>query len=53
MVINKKIKCQHCETIIEQTGKCTCEKVRLVNGIIVEGVAGVDYIDISAQLLNE
>jgi len=53
LTIPKKIKCVHCETIIENAGKCSCGKVNLVSGIIVEGSFGKDYIDVSAILLNE
>ena len=53
MKINKKIKCVHCNSIIENNGKCICGKVNMINGIITEGKMGADYLDVSAQLLNE
>jgi len=53
MEIVKKIKCIHCETVVEQNGNCNCGKVKLTNGIITEGSLGKDYVDVSAQLLNE
>lgn len=53
MKITKKVKCVHCQTIIEQNGNCVCGKVRLTNGVITEGALGKDFVDISAQLLNE
>lgn len=53
MTITKKVKCIHCESVVEQNGSCSCGKVKLTNGIIIEGNIGKDYIDVSAQLLNE
>jgi hypothetical protein len=53
MKITKKVKCVHCQSIVEHNGNCVCGKVKLINGIITEGNLGKDYVDISAQLLNE
>jgi len=53
MELKKKIKCQHCFIIIEENGQCDCKKVNMIQGIITEGKLGIDYIDISARLLNE
>lgn len=53
MQISKKLKCVHCQTVVEQNGSCSCGKVKITNGTITEGSLGIDYIDISAQLLNE
>jgi len=53
MNIVKKIKCVHCQTIIEENGVCKCGKIKIVQGTIIEGALGLDYIDISAKLLNE
>lgn len=57
MKIQKKIKCLHCNKEIECNEgicvcKCECGKVALNGEIITEGVQGVDYVDISPQLLN-
>ena len=58
-MIDKKIRCIHCNqeivvnplsTIVQ---KCHCGKLTLNNGIITEGAQGVDWVDISPQLLNE
>jgi len=53
MIISKKVKCVHCGSVVEQNGSCVCGKVKLTNGIITEGSLGKDYIDVSAQVLNE
>ena len=53
MKIDKKIKCLHCESVITESGQCTCGKVKLIKGIITEGKFGVDFVDVSATLLNE
>jgi len=53
MKINKKIKCLHCQNVVEENGKCECGIVILSNNIIVEGKLGIDYEDMSAILLNE
>lgn len=53
MQINKKVKCVHCQSIVEHNGSCICGKVKVTNGTITEGILGKDYVDISAQLLNE
>jgi len=53
MKITKKVKCVHCQSIVEEDGSCSCGKVKLTKGTITEGRLGVDYVDISAQLLNE
>jgi len=53
MQINKKVKCLHCQSVVEHDGSCSCGKVRITNGTITEGSLGRDYVDISARLLNE
>jgi hypothetical protein len=53
MIIEKRIKCVHCNSIIIETGNCTCGKVKVIKGIITEGKLGEDFIDVSATLLNE
>ena len=53
MKITKKIKCVHCQSVIEDNGACICGKVILTNGTITEGKLGADYVDVSAKLLNE
>jgi len=53
MNIPKKVKCLHCHEVVEQNGSCACGKVKLVQGTITEGSLGKDYVDISAQILNE
>ena len=58
MKISKKIKCIHCNTILECTEThcvktCSCKKVSLNGEIITEGVCGKDYLDVSPKLLNE
>lgn len=53
MQINKKVKCLHCNGVIEQNGSCNCGKVKITDGTITEGSLGKDYVDISAMLLNE
>ena len=58
-VIKDKIKCIHCgsEIVLECTDtcmtKCSCGKVSTNNGVIIEGTQGIDWVDISPQLLNE
>jgi hypothetical protein len=53
MQLKKKIQCVHCHEIIDGNKRCSCGKVVIVNNIIVEGMIGKDYIDLSQQLLNE
>jgi late competence protein required for DNA uptake (superfamily II DNA/RNA helicase) len=53
MKIIKKLKCNHCGSLIESHGKCSCGKVVLCENTIVEGKVGTDYIDLSPILLNE
>ena len=56
--MQKKIRCVHCGheiTILERTTiaqACMCNKVCVNNGVILEGAQGVDWVDISPQLLN-
>ena len=58
-MIDKKIKCVHCGQEIKINPlstiviKCACGKITLNNGIITEGSQGIDWVDISPQLLNE
>lgn len=53
----KKVKCVHCNDQIAGSGsnliKCRCGKVSLRGNVIVEGVEGKDFVDVSPQLLNE
>lgn len=53
MNITKKVKCNHCGSVVETEGTCSCGKVTLSANMVVEGVLGKDYSDMSAQLLNE
>ena len=53
MKIAKKIKCVHCQFVVEDDGSCNCGKVKLIHGSITEGKLGNDYIDVSQVLLNE
>lgn len=56
--MDKKIKCVHCghEMTISQYNttaqSCSCNRVSINNGIILEGAQGIDWVDISPQLLN-
>ena len=58
-MIKEKIKCIHCNTeiVLDNTSispiKCSCGKIITNNGVIIEGVKGVDWVDISPKLLNE
>jgi len=57
MKLQKKIKCVACGSILECNEstcvcKCSCGKVAINNGIITEGVLGVDYTDVSPKILN-
>jgi len=58
-MIKEKVKCVHCGTeltldcdVICEV-KCECGKVSTNNGVIVEGVQGKDWVDVSPRLLNE
>ncbi len=54
MRLTKKAQCLKCNSMVDTEGACTCGFVQIVNDkIITEGVAGKDYVDMSAQLLNE
>jgi len=53
MRLAKKVKCVHCQSVVETEGKCTCGKVKLTDDTITEGQLGTDYVDVSAKLLNE
>lgn len=53
MQITKKVKCLHCEDVIEGTKTCSCGKITIADNVITEGVAGKDYVDVSQKLLNE
>ena len=53
MKITKKVKCNSCGSIVESHGKCSCGKIILCENVIVEGKVGIDYTDLSQQLLNE
>jgi len=58
-MMDQKIKCVHCgtEMVLECTDvcvtKCECGKITTNNGVILEGQRGLDWVDISPQLLNE
>jgi hypothetical protein len=58
IMIQKKIKCLHCnsEVICSDAineSKCSCGKNVINRTMIVEGVQGTDYIDVTPVLLNE
>ena len=54
MNINKKIKCNHCQAIVESNGKCDCQKIILVeNQLVSQAIVGLDYTDLSPKLLME
>ena len=53
MEIVKKVKCLHCEEILEGNKICKCGKVTLAKDVVTEGVLGKDYIDVGQKLLNE
>ena len=58
-MMEKKIKCIHCdsELILDCNdvcvSECTCGKISINNGVILEGVQGTDWVDVSPKLLNE
>ena len=56
MEIKKKFKCVHCGGVVECnqgvcTTTCSCGKVKLTGGVVVEGTLGVDYVDDSQKYL--
>ena len=57
-MLTKKIKCIHCSNVItidENTTvsqSCSCKKVSVNNGLILEGAQGVDWVDVSPKLLK-
>ena len=57
--LDKKIQCVHCqmEMVVDSTmqakATCSCGKVAINNGVILEGAQGVDWVDVSPQLLTE
>jgi len=57
--IEQVIKCIHCDqemivdSLIQEKRVCSCGKVSTNGGVIIEGAQGVDWIDVSSQLLNE
>lgn len=53
MKIPKKLKCVHCQDVIQGNTTCKCGTVSLVNETVVLGQLGKDYQDISAILLTE
>jgi len=53
MKISKKVKCLHCNSVIENNGRCECQAIFMVEGTVTEGALGKDYLDVSAVLLNE
>jgi hypothetical protein len=40
-------------TLTQENVQCACGKVSITNGVILEGAQGVDWIDVTPQLLNE
>jgi len=54
MKIIKKYECIHCKTIVEENGKCSCQKIILVeNQLVSLAVVGLDYNDLTPKLLQE
>lgn len=53
MEIKKKVKCMHCNGVVEHSGSCNCGSIVMVEGVVNGAYAGKDYIDISPRLLNE
>jgi len=57
-MLTKKIKCVHCSNVITVDEhatipqSCTCRKISVNNGLIIEGTQGVDWVDVSPKLLN-
>lgn len=52
MTIQKRIKCVQCGDIVENTGNCSCGKIKIVDGVVKEGSV-TDYVDVSLKMLNE
>lgn len=52
-MINKKVQCKHCQNILTKNGTCSCQKVSLAENKVVKGLSDIDYVDLSAKLLNE
>ena len=58
-MIDKKVRCIHCkgemklDSLSTIVVKCSCGKITMNNGVITEGAQGVDWVDISPQLLTE
>jgi hypothetical protein len=54
MQINKKIECNYCHVIVEESGKCNCGKIVLFeNNLVSIATPNVDYKDLTPKLLNE
>ena len=53
MKITKKVQCLCCNSVIEESGTCTCGKIVMVEGNIVSNATITEYKDISPRLLNE
>ena len=56
MTIEKKYQCVHCGASIECTDgicstTCSCGKVKVTGGVVVEGRLGIDFVDVSQKLL--
>lgn len=52
----KQVKCVKCGTVVEcnitsETIQCGCGVVKLRGGVIIEGRNGIDYVDVSQQML--
>ena len=55
MELKKKVKCNHCGTVIEEregvAQNCGCGAVQLTESVVTAGVPGVDYTDVSPKLI--
>lgn len=49
--LDKRLKCIHCQDLVEKSGTCSCGTIILNENQIIQGKIGVDYIDYSPQLL--
>lgn len=54
MKISKKYECKHCNSVVEENGTCTCNKIVLVeNQLVSSAIVGLDYNDLTPKLLQE
>ena len=56
MSIEKKFQCVHCGASVECdngvcTTVCSCGKVKVQSGVVIEGKLGFDYIDVSKRMI--